>query len=69
MRRTEAADTALKLMAGGHTAYIYHDGTLKVGEDKPAEEEVILVGVPSKPVPRETLLVLLTHRMRMKGVR
>lgn len=69
MKRAEAADAALKLMAAGRTAYIYHDGALKVGEDKPAEGKVILVGVPSRPVPRETLLVLLAHRMRMKGVR
>lgn len=67
MRRTEAADAALKLMANGQTAYICYDGDLRVD---PTHKfgTVILVGKPEKMVTRETLLVLLSHRMRIRGV-
>ena len=66
MRRTEAADAALEMAAGGHTAYICHDGGLRVG-DSPSGR-VILVIRPDHAVQREPLVALLTHRMRMKGV-
>ena len=68
MKRTEAVDAALKMVGGGRIAYICHDGgDLRV--DERIVGKMILTVRPSKPVTRETLVVLLAHRMRMKGVR
>ena len=67
MKRADAVDAALDTVAGGRTAYICHDGGLRVGE-APAGR-VILALSPERPRTRETLMVLLAHRMRMTGVK
>lgn len=67
MKRSEAVDAALETVAGGHTAYICHDGALRVGEEPSGR--VILALTPERPRTRETLVALLSHRMRMTGIR
>ena len=59
-------DAALETIAGGRTAYICHDGALRLGEEPSGR--VILTLPPERPRTRETLVALLSHRMRMTGV-
>lgn len=66
MKQTDVIDTALQMADAGRTAHIYYDGTLQCGEEPVGK--TILVIRPTKRVGRQTLLVMLTHRLRMKGI-
>ena len=66
MKHTDVIDAALQIVNAGRTAHIYYDGSLQCGEE-PAGK-TILVLRPTRRVSRQTLLVMLTHRMRMKGI-
>lgn len=66
MKRAEAVDAAMKTVADGRTAFICHDGGLRVGREPSGR--IILAVPPERPRTRETLMALLAHRMRMTGV-
>lgn len=69
MKRTEAVDEARKMAAAGHTAYICYnknDGLCCL--NKRPDCTVVLIVEPDRMFSRETLISLLTHRMRLKKV-
>lgn len=68
MKRTEAVDIAMEWVADGRTAYICHNEHDGIHVKEKPSGTVVLIVKPEDVFPRDTMISILAHRMRMKKV-
>ena len=68
MKRSNVISTALEIIKEGKVAYICYDGSVLDARKKPSGDIVLKVR-PGETSTSKSLSILLSHRMRMMGMR